>query len=104
MAATIRLYVSAHLPQIAAMADAHFLIEKQSRTNPRFQGCHRLSDKDSVSELARMLGGAKITDTVMESAREMKALCHGEKSTIINIMWKVSRSSLVAVYAMMKNT
>ena len=52
------------------------LLRKQSRINPRF---HRLSDKDSVSELARMLGGAKITDTVMESAREMKALAMEKK-------------------------
>ena len=40
----------------------------------------RLSDNDSVAELARMLGGAKITDTVMESAREMKALAMEKKA------------------------
>ncbi len=68
-----------HLPQIAAMADAHFLIEKAVENKSTVSRIHRLSDKDSVSELARMLGGAKITDTVMESAREMKALAMEKK-------------------------
>ena len=69
-----------HLPQIAAMADAHFLIEKAVENKSTVSRIHRLGDKDSVAELARMLGGAKITDTVMESAREMKALAMEKKA------------------------
>ena len=69
-----------HLPQIAAMADAHFLIEKSVENKSTVSKIYRLSDKQSVAELARMLGGAKITDTVMESAREMKALAAEKKS------------------------
>lgn len=68
-----------HLPQIAAMADAHFLIEKAVENKSTVSRIQRLSDKDSVAELARMLGGAKITDTVMESAREMKELAMEKK-------------------------
>ena len=68
-----------HLPQIAAMADAHFLIEKAVENKSTVSRIRRLSDNDSVAELARMLGGAKITDTVMESAREMKALAMEKK-------------------------
>ena len=60
--------------QIAAMADAHFLIEKAVENKSTVSRIRRLTDNDSVAELARMLGGAKITDTVMESAREMKHL------------------------------
>ena len=69
-----------HLPQIAAMADAHFLIEKAVENKSTVSRIRRLTDNDSVAELARMLGGAKITDTVMESAREMKALAMEKKA------------------------
>lgn len=63
-----------HLPQIAAMADSHFLIEKTSDDKSTISNIHRLSDEESVEELARMLGGAEITSTVLDNAREMKAL------------------------------
>jgi DNA repair protein RecN (Recombination protein N) len=64
-----------HLPQIAAMADTHYEIAKgtqeengQERTVTRIR---RLPDSERASELARMLGGASITDTALENAREM---------------------------------
>ncbi len=63
-----------HLPQIAAMADSHFLISKQVVKNGTFSNIVLLEEEDSVTELARMLGGVKITDTVLESAKEMKEL------------------------------
>ena len=63
-----------HLPQIAAMADSHFLIEKTSDDKSTISNIHRLSEEESVEELARMLSGAEITSTVLENAREMKAL------------------------------
>ena len=69
-----------HLPQIAAMADAHFLIEKSVENKSTVSKIYRLDASQSIAELARMLGGAKITDTVMESAREMKALAAEKKS------------------------
>lgn len=69
-----------HLPQIAAMADAHFLIEKSVENKSTVSKIYRLDESQSISELARMLGGAKITDTVMESAREMKALAAEKKA------------------------
>ena len=64
-----------HLAQIAAMADAHYVIEKmETRTRIR-----RLTEEDSVRELARILGGARITDAVLTNAREMKELAKGIK-------------------------
>ena len=66
-----------HLPQIAAMADTHFLIEKSVENRSTSSHIYRLNEEDSVRELARMLGGVEITDTVMQSAREMKALAAG---------------------------
>ncbi|MCC8017604.1 MAG: DNA repair protein RecN [Lachnospiraceae bacterium] len=63
-----------HLPQIAAMADTHFLIEKTSDASSTISRIRRLDREESIAELARMLGGVKITEAVMENAREMKKL------------------------------
>lgn len=61
-----------HLAQIAAMADRHFLIEKKTEDAVTRTQIYPLNEENSVEELARILGGARITDTVMQSAREMK--------------------------------
>ena len=68
-----------HLPQIAAMADAHYLIEKSTDGVKTVTKIDRLAPERSVEELARMLGGASITDAVLENAREMKALAASKK-------------------------
>lgn len=63
-----------HLPQIAAMADAHYIIEKSSDGISTNTTIEPLTLDGSIHELARMLGGAKITETVINSAKEMKDL------------------------------
>ncbi len=63
-----------HLAQIAAMADHHYLIEKATLDGDTRTDIRRLEEEESVRELARILGGAKITDTVLKSAVEMKEL------------------------------
>ena len=68
-----------HLPQIAAMADEHFLIEKSVENETTVSRIHELSEEESVQELARMLGGVEITDTVLENAREMKKMAYMKK-------------------------
>lgn len=68
-----------HLPQIAAVADTHFLIEKEAADNSVKTGIHKLNEASSVEEIARMLGGANITDRILESAREMKELAKSER-------------------------
>ena len=68
-----------HLPQIAAMADTHFLIEKSVENDTTVSHIHELSDEESVQELARMLGGVEITDKVVENAREMKKMAYMKK-------------------------
>jgi DNA repair protein RecN (Recombination protein N) len=68
-----------HLPQIAAMADAHYLIEKSVQNQNTVSTIRKLTTDDSIAELARMLGGVEITDTVRKSAREMKELAEKKK-------------------------
>lgn len=63
-----------HLAQIAAMADVHYAIEKKSQDGITRTSIRRLSKEEEIEELARILGGAEITDTVMKSAAEMKEL------------------------------
>lgn len=70
-----------HLPQIASQADYHYLIEKNVENMETSIRIRRLSYDDSVEELARMLGGAKITDAVLQNAAEMKDLAQQQKNT-----------------------
>lgn len=70
-----------HLPQIAAMADQHFLISKNVVNQSTVSNISRLKEKETIEELARMLGGVKVTDTVLESAKEMKELAKSVKKS-----------------------
>lgn len=68
-----------HLPQIAAMADDHYVIEKSAMEQHTITEIYHLSDDASVGEIARLLGGVEITDAVMQNAREMKNLAQSKK-------------------------
>lgn len=69
-----------HLPQIAAMADEHFIIEKKVEKNTTVTTIRDLDSEGSITELARILGGAQITSTVLQSANEMKQMAQKLKS------------------------
>lgn len=69
-----------HLPQIASMADAHYLIEKSVQGSVTTTGIRKLTPPQEVEELARMLGGVEITDKVLENAQEMKRQARELKS------------------------
>lgn len=68
-----------HLPQIAAMSDVHFLIEKSAKKDRTVTTIKKISEDDDLRELARMLGGAEITEAALQNAREMKALAKNTK-------------------------
>ncbi len=71
-----------HLPQIAAMADRHFLIEKEE-VEGKTETMIRSLDKDSEEmELARMLGGDEISDAVLSNARELKERAAASKERL----------------------
>ncbi|MEE1114815.1 MAG: DNA repair protein RecN, partial [Eubacterium sp.] len=71
-----------HLAQIAAMADRHFVISKQVENGSTTSRIHPLKEEESVEELARILGGAEITDAVVGNAKEMKQLAEKKKSAL----------------------
>ncbi len=70
-----------HLPQIAAMADTHFVIEKSVSDGSTISGIRKLSENDSVLELARLISGNIITQTTLKSAEEMKAAAASSNTT-----------------------
>ncbi len=61
-----------HLPQIAAMADNHFLIEKHSENNKTTTNVICLTKEDSINEIGRLMGGVSITDATIQAAKDMK--------------------------------
>ena len=68
-----------HLPQIAAMADSHYLIEKKVKKERTVTGIETLSEEQSLNELARLLGSGSVTEAVLTNAREMKELAGKSK-------------------------
>jgi DNA repair protein RecN (Recombination protein N) len=60
-----------HLPQIAAFANQHFLVEKQERQGKTKTSVRLLSDKDRTEEVARMISGAKLTETSLRHAEQL---------------------------------
>lgn len=68
-----------HLSQIASMADTHFLIEKGVKEERTVTNIRKLSEEESLSELARLLGSGELTQAVMENAREMRQAARKNK-------------------------
>jgi DNA repair protein RecN (Recombination protein N) len=68
-----------HLAQIAAMADAHYIIEKQTDGVTTQTMIKPLNEEESIEELSRILGGAEITERVKDNAKEMKQLALATK-------------------------
>ena len=73
-----------HLPQIAAKADHHFLIEKTVENGVTHTGIHPLTEKESIEELARLLGGDELSEASLENARELKAKSKAKKTKASN--------------------
>lgn len=71
VAATRQVICVTHLPQIAALADSHFVVRKGAQKGRTFTEVHKLDGKERVAEVARMLGGMKITEKTLRHAEEM---------------------------------
>ena len=60
-----------HLPQIAALADNHFAIEKKTTGNRVLSSLKKLSHDEKVTEVAKLLSGEDVTSASLSSAREL---------------------------------
>lgn len=72
-----------HLAQIVSMADTHFLIEKSAENERTTTHITKLSEEESIREVARLLGGAEITKNVLDTAKEMKDMANRTKESQI---------------------
>ena len=73
LAKTRQILVITHLPQIAAVGDTAYRIDKQVVGEKTITSITELDQEGRVTELARLLGGDKITDAILQSARELLA-------------------------------
>jgi DNA repair protein RecN (Recombination protein N) len=71
LAATKQVLCVTHLPQIASFADQHYLIEKKETGGRTKTSVRRLDAQERTRELARMISGAKLTDTSLAHAEQM---------------------------------
>lgn len=79
LAENCQVFAITHLPQVACMADSHFLIQKSVSGERTFTEVRSLEQQDRTDELARMLGGVTITDTTRSHAYEMLELAAQKK-------------------------
>ena len=68
-----------HLPQIAAMADTHFVISKETEGDRTVVEVKELKESDVKEELARLIGGAEITETTLAAAEDMRIQANKSK-------------------------
>lgn len=71
-----------HLPQIAAMADSHFMIEKSAKEGRSVTEIFELKEENMIQEIARLLGGNEVTEAVILGAKELKELAIKTKESI----------------------
>jgi DNA repair protein RecN (Recombination protein N) len=73
LARTAQVLCVTHLPQIAAFADQHYLIEKKTAGGRTKTSVRRIESKERTEEVARMLSGAKLTEASLRNAEQMIA-------------------------------
>ncbi len=74
-----------HLPQVAAMSDQHFFIQKKVANNRTTTSVQKLDNQNNIDEIARMLAGTEVTKLTREHAEELIKLANQEKAKIKKI-------------------
>lgn len=80
LAETHQILSVTHSPQIASLGDNHFLIKKHTKGKSTYTDVFCLDEKHRINELARMLGGAKITENTLTHAKEMIKMANSFKT------------------------
>ncbi len=80
LAHTHQVICITHLPQIASFATHHYKIDKKIDKERTFTTIKKLSFKERITEVARLLAGSHITETTLKNAREMLNHNLGENS------------------------
>lgn len=82
LSAKRQLICITHLAQIAAMADRHYLIEKNSDDNTTKTTVSLISGEERQCELARIIGGVRVTDLTLGAAKEMLDMAESYKRSV----------------------
>ena len=80
LAKTKQILCITHLPQIASMADNHFLIEKTYKDEKTLTNIAHLDNQDIIDEISRLIAGTKVTEATINAAKEMKEMAQNLKN------------------------
>jgi len=76
-----QVFCISHLPQVAAMADTHLFIKKDTAGGRTRTSVQQLSKEEKITEIGRMISGVEITDVTKEHAKELIELAYTIKTT-----------------------
>ncbi|WP_125590298.1 DNA repair protein RecN [Companilactobacillus jidongensis] len=82
VAQAVQVLCITHLPQVAAMSDRQFQIEKKTTKNKTSTSVSLLSDHERIDAISLMLAGTKVTDLTKEHAQELLELAQGEQKRL----------------------
>ncbi|MCZ8520630.1 MULTISPECIES: DNA repair protein RecN [Paenibacillus] len=83
LADSCQVFSITHLPQVACMADVHYLIHKHVDGDRTYTNIDDLNEGGRIHELARMLGGVEVTDKTLQHAQEMLDLANDKKARMV---------------------
>ncbi|MGL4991366.1 MAG: DNA repair protein RecN [Sarcina sp.] len=81
-----QVFCISHLPQIASMSDSHYFVSKNVNHNKTVSKVSKINNDEKIIEIAKMLGGVKLTESTLANANEMINLAELKKEEIKN--WK----------------
>ncbi|MGL4761512.1 MAG: DNA repair protein RecN [Sarcina sp.] len=79
-----QVFCISHLPQIASMSDNHYFVSKDISDGKTFSRVEKVDTEKKITEIAKMLGGVKLTESTIANAREMVVLTENKKIEIKN--------------------
>jgi len=78
-----QVFCVTHLSQIACMSDIHYLIHKETKDNKTFTFVDKMSEDEKEIEVARMLGGVKVTKLTLEHSKELIKMANFKKQELV---------------------
>ena len=74
-----QVFCVTHLPQIACISDAHYLVSKQTTENKTFTVVEKMSLEEKEYEIARMISGSSVTKLALDNSKELIKIADNKK-------------------------